>query len=512
MRQGGRITPRELLCRKHGSPYATGALVASVIVGCGLRFALLGQQSFWYDESVTAQLGAAPLHDLLTGVAEDFTNARGFWILAHAWQTFARSDAALRVLPALLGVIGVIATFAAVRAIVDTRTGVLTAALLAINPEHVYLSQEYRAYTAMLVCCAAVLGAAWTFLRSGSRAALLLYVLAGAAGLYTQYYVGLTLVAVNIWALLHLRGRRPWILWLVAQFSILLIFGVALPQLLEHATMRLLTSDGSASRLHLIVTPLTLLFGRTLVWSGAARSEWLLAGSASLLVWVVAAIGISRRGVRGASAYLVICAVAPYALAVLMVLVTQMQAWDDRKALAMLVPALGLLAIGLDGAPRRSAAAATILLVLGSALALLHYYSAPYKDDWRDVEAYILARASAGDAVLVVPDHEAVSLLHYAERPGGLESIGVAVFGYDVQRAQYVENKGSVHQTWQSLPSRLAQAQHVWHVCDARQVPACAHPASDAAAAATTHFARGLEVALSARPGCGGECAEETRR
>jgi hypothetical protein len=59
------------------------ALAGLVAAGAVLRFARLGHQSFWYDETVSAELAARPLADILRGApgARDLGNPPLFFAL-----------------------------------------------------------------------------------------------------------------------------------------------------------------------------------------------------------------------------------------------------------------------------------------------------------------------------------------------------------------------------------------------------------------------------------------------
>jgi mannosyltransferase len=123
-----------------------------------LRFYLLDGQSFWNDEGNSARIAERSLQLITEGAAGDIHPPLYYYLL-HVWRNvFGSSEAALRSLSAILGVVLVGLTFLIGRKVFSAGVGLLAALLVTINPFQIYYSQEARMY--MLL---AVIGAAATF-------------------------------------------------------------------------------------------------------------------------------------------------------------------------------------------------------------------------------------------------------------------------------------------------------------------------------------------------------------
>ncbi len=242
-----------------------GTFLALALV---LRLVALGRESFWLDEAFTAFLSAAPLSDILAGRAGDGANPQGFWALGHVWRALVGdSDYSLRLLSVLIGTASVGAVYALGRLFGGEPLARLSALLLAINPAHIYLSQEFRVYVLLFLISAIILMAAHRYRENQRNAALFAYVAAASAGMYLHYYAALSIIAVNLWMLPAWRERRLFLRWCLAQLLALALIVPLLSVAVVHAAARVhADGGGAASQLHLFATPLTLMFGRTLVW------------------------------------------------------------------------------------------------------------------------------------------------------------------------------------------------------------------------------------------------------
>lgn len=228
-------------------------LVLILALAVFLRFYLLDGQSFWNDEGNSARIAERSLQLITEGAAGDIHPPLYYYLL-HFWRgVFGSSEAALRSLSAVLGVLLVGLTFLIGRKVFSAGIGLLAAFLVTVNPFQIYYSQEARMY--MLL---AVIGAAATFFllrlledwslrdrgsvdqRSGRRfsffmahfsliidhgALIILY----AVGLYTHYAFPFILIThfliVVVWTLVVRARWHYTIIWigLVAAAGVLFL-------------------------------------------------------------------------------------------------------------------------------------------------------------------------------------------------------------------------------------------------------------------------------------------------
>jgi mannosyltransferase len=190
-------------------------LAGLMALGAALRFARLGHQSLGHDEAVTVgqilkpSLGAT-FHALFnSGEHTPYL----YYGLASLWTHVAGSGAAgVRSLSAVFGVLTIPAAFAAARAAVSERAGLIAAALVAVDPFLVYYSQEARSYALFALLTACSLWAFASALRSPSTPALAAWATVGALMLYTHYFAILPVALEAAWLTALIRPlRRPLI-------------------------------------------------------------------------------------------------------------------------------------------------------------------------------------------------------------------------------------------------------------------------------------------------------------
>jgi hypothetical protein len=187
-----------------------GVLVLAAIV----RFAGIGDQSFWLDEVVTWDLVQRPFGDMLSTIPHSESTPYLYYAIAWLWaHSVGDGEAALRSLSAVFGVATVAAVWAAGRDLVSERAGLAAAALAALNPFLVWYSQEARAYALLALLCATSF---WLFARAldrpGDAKTLAWWAAVSALAIATHYFAALTVVPEAI-VLAVLAGRtRAWAL------------------------------------------------------------------------------------------------------------------------------------------------------------------------------------------------------------------------------------------------------------------------------------------------------------
>ena len=125
----------------------TLVLLAVTAAGAALRFPTLDVQSLWLDETMTANLLDHSLGEMLGKLADSESAPPLYYVLAWSWtQLWGIDEVALRSLSALLGTAMIPLAGAAAAKLTTQRIGLVTAALVAVNPLLVWFSQEARVY------------------------------------------------------------------------------------------------------------------------------------------------------------------------------------------------------------------------------------------------------------------------------------------------------------------------------------------------------------------------------
>jgi mannosyltransferase len=438
-------------------------LVLIVVLAAGLRFYQIGAQSLWSDEGNSAALAARSLIQITRDAANDIHPPLYYWLLSLWTRIFGTSEAALRSLSGVLGILLVLCIAQLGRCMHNKAVGLVAAFFAAISPFQVYYSQEARMYILLALEAAAAVLFFWRLLAheeqenplSAENApaegvpstkrprwlglSALALVLVWVAGLYTHYAFPLMIALLTalylVWVFAtHRRGR---VLARLLHWGLLLILTlVAYLPWLSTAARQITTWPGAASLAELGEAAQnlasTLLLGPAAL--GWVRGWWagLLLGLAVLgsLPWAAAVL---RSGPRSRALRLLawITPVAWLLAPIAMILVLQLFREAYLKFLLIASPALVLLqARGVlapagwlssrptgphvpDAAPQRFpvrgalgivwACLALVLVGVTSGMTLIRYYNDPTvaRDDYRGIAKFIGATARPGDAVLL---------------------------------------------------------------------------------------------------------------
>lgn len=408
--------------------------MAIIALGAFLRFYRIGGRGLWLDEAFSLWMARQPIDQMLDWLARIDQHPPLYYALLHLWTCLAGdSEAALRALSALCGVLTIPVLYLLGRRLADERVGLAAALLLAAAPFHVRFAQEARMYTLLTLnvslalyalarlwtdpCAAARMGRqfgeAWRAWRTTRRRpsprdvqtdlAWLGLVVFTAAALWTHNTAVFFLLAINLLALGSLAFRRlarsgrpsiPLRNWLLAQAGIFLLWTPWLPILV-------IQSAGVYREFWLPAPTWRTVFGA----AGALICDYLTLpplgiGAAGALYGGLAALGaaaLRRRPRRVALLFVVF--VTPFAGEWLVSLLRPI--FHDRTLLWASLPLFLLLAAGLCYLRRRLQAMilAAVAASLLAGFALRAYYRAP-AEQWDEAAAYVARRARPGDLIL----------------------------------------------------------------------------------------------------------------
>lgn len=276
-----------------------------------LRTARLDFQPLWWDEGYSVWFAHQPLVDMLRLTALDIHPPLYYALLGGWSQLFGLEPVALRWLSVLAGVAAVPLIYGVGVWLAGRRVGLAAAFLLAINPFHIYYSQEVRMYALVTLWALLALGLSgrWLGLRPRTKGDdrppawgwLGGYVAVMILALYTQYFAGFLAVGLTVAGLVVLwrrrAGRERSLAWLAAQGVAALFY---LPWLLYAAPK--LVPYVSQKIVHDSDQPLGLLvyLARHLAAYSAGHWEGPLAGwwPLGLLGLVLLLVGLARLATR----------------------------------------------------------------------------------------------------------------------------------------------------------------------------------------------------------------------
>ena len=400
--------------------------------GAALRFATLGQQSYWYDEAVTANLVDGSLGDLLSGIVDTESTPPLYYLLAWLWaHLFGSDEATLRALSAVLGTLVVPVAFAAGRVVTTARIGVAAAAVATVSPMLIWYSQEARGYALLVLLCGLSFVCFARARNEPSGERLAAWAVVSALAIATAYFAAFVVVAEALLLLLaHRRLHRLW--WALGAIALVAaclfplaavqashrrlgwVGGIDLGERFGEALQRLVTAaqpSSWAGATGTDVTPygwvgalLVLLLATGFLIARASEPE----RAGALLAGFVAALGVGLPAVMALAADAVTNGDGDYFL--------------DRNVLGAWVPLAVFVAAGL--AARRAGIlglACIAGVVCWSLVVHVWIVTTPafQRDDWRAV-----ADALPNDHVVVVvhPAYQSVALVR--QRPDLVDQVG----------------------------------------------------------------------------------------
>lgn len=401
---------------------SAGFLLGVTVLAAVLRLWEITGPSLWVDEIMTWNM-------IRPGIGfpflEQITDSiQGPLYMAVAWPLVRMMEAewALRLPSAVAGILAV-PLFAAVAALlVPGRATRLAVLLFALNPFHVWYSQEGRGYAFLILFS---LAAAWLYLdmvrRGPTVGRVVLFALAGAAAalgnlsaLFLWGGMGLSLLVLD-----RPSGGRQWGLWTLG-FGLAVVLvspwllkasGVwAVDRALPGGTGEALRGATTFDPLALPYTVQTFLYGFSL---GPATAELhgpdrleIVKSSALILGLGALPVGLGLLGSLGRPgrplARLFLWVLVP-SLILVFLAVRNIKPWNPRYVAMALPWILIMVASGLTIWPRRAGFGLTLVLLGLTLWSLGNYFgNGRYaKADLRGAVAFVEDSGEAGDPVLV---------------------------------------------------------------------------------------------------------------
>jgi mannosyltransferase len=317
------------------------------VAAAGLRFATLGAQAYHHDEIVTAsRVLRADFWHAMEAVGFSESAPPLYYALAWLWtQLTGTGELGLRSLSAVAGVATVPVAYLLGAELHDRRTGIVVAALVAVNPMLLWYSQEARGYSLLALLTAA---AALYFVRAldhGRRRDFTGWGIVSALALATHYFAIFPIVLEGVWLLWRRRRAALAGLWIVGLASLALA-----PLVVHQASLGHAEWIGGRSLGHrLWEAGVTFVVGET--GDVVARPEVVLPAVVPLMAIGLGLLLLLLRGERGerraGGLMLAVAAVTAAVPVLLAVLVPGKDYVISRNLFPALVPLLAAVAIGL---------------------------------------------------------------------------------------------------------------------------------------------------------------------
>jgi 4-amino-4-deoxy-L-arabinose transferase-like glycosyltransferase len=381
-------------------PIETWALAAIVALGAILRLATLTSQSYWSDEATTVHEVHLSLGALWHAVRVNESSPPLYFFTAWPWaKLFGTSEAALRSLSALFGIGLIPVAYLCGRELVSRRAGLLTAALVAVNPFMIWYSQEARAYMMFATLCALSLLFFARARRTRSPRDLAAWAVCSALALLTHFFGGFLVVPEAVWLLVAVRRRAT----LLAVAVVAAVQAALLPLALSDTSHPLQGWIGQFPlSIRLEQVPIDFALS-SLYQSTIVNHALLLTLALAAVVIALLIAGGDRAGVRGA-----FIAAALAGVVILVPLVLAALGSDylvARNVIPAWLPLAIVLAAACTGPRIVPAGAALAVLLIGAFLyGTIYIERTPQyqRPDWRGVAAAL--GPATGERAIAVYD------------------------------------------------------------------------------------------------------------
>lgn len=177
------------------SPLVFVAVGCITVAGLWLRLHALASKSLWLDEIWSLTVARMSGAGVLWSMVNQDPNASLYYLLLHYWIRLGESEFVIRSLSALAGAMSIPAVYLIGRRLAGRTTGVLSAALLALNLYHIQYSQEARSYSLMVFLT--ILSTLWfaSCIERPTAANQVAYVWISSLAVYAHIFAVLVLAA-----------------------------------------------------------------------------------------------------------------------------------------------------------------------------------------------------------------------------------------------------------------------------------------------------------------------------
>lgn len=448
----------------HPGLLVAAGLVIVIGVGFALRMRDLGERSMWVDELFSIGLAAQQPRDIVTVLYGEEANMTLYYVFMFFWVRLVGASADefwMRLPSVIFGAAGLWALYRLGTRLDGPATGLLAAALAAVNAYHIEMSQEARAYTMWALLATLSWSALLDALDDGRRRSWLRYVVWTTVAFYAHFFTLFVIMAQIIVVAVHAR---------LPAWRALVISGVAVAALcLPFLPFFVVNSDGSQI-LHVRRSDLGDLTGLLRLFAGA--SSWLLwtYGALATLgaaVMLRRALVFRERGKLARALVPLLWLLVPILTIFLMSYVKPM--FKERYLFAAmpafpLLAALGIMAL-------RPALVRPVVALLVAALALLPLLDGleiRQSENWRGAVAHLEESALPDDGWIFISKRGQLGYEYYSGwlaggRPGAARPDVLEPFSWDELASSEAYYRGLTSGTT-ALPEFTARHRRIWLV------------------------------------------------
>lgn len=377
-----------------------------LIIGFILRFAGIGTEFYWLDESVSVWLAQASFKTgLLDMVAHD-VHPPMYMILLWGWaKFFGISPIATRLLSTIFSLMSLYMIFLVGKRLFSERVGLVAAAILAFSPMDIYYAQETRAYSFLVLL---TLVSFYSFILLADRLSLrnsLLYFFSTLVLLYTHVFSLLIILVQNVYFLLSSYNSsvkiKKWILIQIHLFIFYLPWITILLEQMKESYLRWIPAPQWYTPLVTLANycggALLSAFFLTIAFFALIKFHWQFPWKKHLLLflWII----------------LPICTVFIFSL-------VSTPLFHPRYFLFTIPPLILIASWSLCAALKnRWALIAAVMFVIFLSLSPIYrQYHTNDKGDWMSASRFLTENVSDSDTIFVHPAYQQYPFTYYFNR------------------------------------------------------------------------------------------------
>lgn len=378
-------------------------------------------QSLWLDEATQAMLSQNSLYSIIYERAVDFHPPLSYLIM-HFWIQLGTSEIWLRMLSLIFGVGTVWMTYKFTKLIFNKNIATLSAILLAINPYHIYYSQEVRMYSQAAFF--GLLSMYFLILLLSKQRFLLStgFILSTAALIYT-HYDGLFLIGAQIVYLLIVQKEKIKN-FLLYELIVFLLYIPWIPQFIIQLKNGLSASEYLPGWENVLTLPFFKAIPLTIIKFSFGRIDLDYSPTFIVLTLIIlmSIAWILFRGLRNFKDSYILVALwlfIPIASALIISLKIPL---NQPFRILFVIPAFCiLLSLGIFNFGKLRKLFLGILLTIFLTGLILYYVNPKYqREDWRGASEFILEKIDNNSLVLFAWPQPSPPYFWYAKDKNGL--------------------------------------------------------------------------------------------
>lgn len=382
-----------------------------VLLALTIRLVGLGAESAWIDEAYSIVLARHALPDLIRGTAAD-QHPPLYYLLLHVWLWFGSGVSFARLLSVMIGTLNVAQVAALGRKLGGEWLGLGAALLLALNPMHVWYSQEARQYILLATLTTAASAELWNCLQGNRR--WVLYALYAILSIYTQYFAVFIFLAHAVivvgWVILK-REKKTLLSWGLCYLALGLAFFPWLPTAINQFRFHTMSWIGEPAGGDVRDVLLRLLLGSgVLILPVLLR--WLgIFSLVGVFGWAVWRLHGRSQEEKLRYSFLAIWALIPYITITLVSVLYPV--FQFKQYLIVLAPLLLTAVFTAGSLPRMWKYGLYLGLLIAASASMVYQQATLTKDDWRGTAAYLQAHVQPGDLIYANPAASSLALSQY---------------------------------------------------------------------------------------------------